>query len=67
VFIDRELYLPKAWANNEALRAATGIPPSVAYASKPQLMQRMLARALAARVPAARLGGAVEIRPIVEW
>jgi len=23
--------------------------------------------ALAARIPAARLGGAVEVRPIVEW
>jgi SRSO17 transposase len=49
--IDRELYLPKEWAEDEERRAAAKIPPAVSFATKPQLALRMIARAIAAGVP----------------
>ncbi|MFA5629922.1 MAG: IS701 family transposase [Porticoccaceae bacterium] len=50
-FIDRELYLPRQWTDDRARCAATGIPTSVDFATKPQLARRMLARALDSGVP----------------
>jgi len=52
-FLDRALYLPKAWADDDVRRQATGIPPEVAFATKPARARTMLARAFAADVPAA--------------
>ena len=49
--IDRELYLPKEWAEDPARRAAAGIPQAVGFATKPELARRMIARAIAADVP----------------
>jgi SRSO17 transposase len=49
--IDRELYLPKEWAEDLARRKAAGIPQEVAFATKPELARRMIARAIAAEVP----------------
>jgi SRSO17 transposase len=49
--IDRELYLPKEWAEDPARREAAGIPKQVAFATKPTLARRMIARAIAAEVP----------------
>jgi SRSO17 transposase len=49
--IDRELYLPKEWAEDLARRKAAGIPEEVAFATKPELARRMIARAIAADVP----------------
>ena len=49
--IDRELYLPKEWAEDPARRQATGIPEEVEFATKPELARRMIARAIAAGVP----------------
>jgi SRSO17 transposase len=49
--IDRELYLPKEWAEAPARRKAAGIPQQVAFATKPELARRMIARAIAADVP----------------
>jgi SRSO17 transposase len=49
--IDRELYLPKEWAENPARCAAAGISKEVAFATKPELARRMIARAIAAEVP----------------
>ena len=56
-FLDRELYLPQAWARDLARRGEAGVPPAVAFATKPELAQRMLERAFAAAVPAAWVTG----------
>jgi len=55
--IDRELYLPQDWAEDGARRATAGIPRAVSFATKPQLAQRMMARAIAAGVPFAWVVG----------
>jgi SRSO17 transposase len=56
-FIDRELYLPKAWTDDPARRREAGIDESVEFATKPELAIAMLTRALDAAVPAAWLTG----------
>lgn len=52
-FLDRELYLPKAWSRDEARCHEAGVPDEVEFATKPRLAEAMLARALDAGVPAA--------------
>ena len=51
-FIDRALYLPRAWTQDAERQAEAGIPAEVRFASKITLAQEMLARAFAADVPA---------------
>jgi SRSO17 transposase len=55
--IDRELYLPKSWTAEPARCAAAGIPEDTAFATKPALARRMLARTLDAGVPASWVAG----------
>jgi SRSO17 transposase len=43
--LDRELYLPEEWAGDAGRRKAARIPEDVAFATKPQLAERMLRRA----------------------
>jgi len=50
-FIDRALYLPKAWTEDSARLRATSVPEGTSFATKPQLAVRMIERALAAGVP----------------
>ena len=50
-FIDRTLYLPKAWTDDPARRAAAHVPETVEFAPKPRLARVMIERALAAGVP----------------
>jgi SRSO17 transposase len=50
--VDRELYLPKAWATDADRRAEAHVPAKVGFATKPQLAQAMLERAVDAQVPA---------------
>jgi SRSO17 transposase len=51
-FIDRELYLPKAWTEDRARCRAARVPEQVGFRTKPQLARVMLGRALDAGVPA---------------
>jgi SRSO17 transposase len=53
VLLDRELYLPREWANDVDRRQEAGVPEEVVFATKPELARQMLARALEAGVPAA--------------
>ena len=56
-FIDRELYLPKTWAQDKARREEAGVPAEVEFATKPKLGKRMLERAFAAGVRPAWVTG----------
>jgi SRSO17 transposase len=56
-FLDRELYLPKEWAADDARRREAGVPADADFATKPRLARRMLERAFAAEVPAAWVAG----------
>lgn len=56
-FLDRELYLPQGWAADAKRRKEAGVPEQVKFATKPELAQQMLARALDASVPAAWVTG----------
>lgn len=51
-FLDRELYLPKAWTDDPDRCAAAGIPRDRQFATKPELAAVMLRRAHAAGIPA---------------
>jgi SRSO17 transposase len=50
-FIDRALYLPKAWADDPARLAAAHVPPGITFATKPRLACAMIERAIAAGLP----------------
>jgi SRSO17 transposase len=55
--LDAALYLPEDWAKDKPRRQQAKVPDSVAFATKPQLAQRMLIQALEAGVPAAFVTG----------
>lgn len=50
-FIDRALYLPKAWSDDPARRTAAHVPEAVTFATKPHLARVMIERAIEAGVP----------------
>lgn len=56
-FIDRELYLPRAWTGDPARCRAAGVPEDVEFATKPALGTAMIARALDAGTPARWVAG----------
>jgi SRSO17 transposase len=56
-FLDRELYLPEAWAKDTRRRKEAGIPQAIRFATKPALALRMIERALDGGVPAAWVTG----------
>jgi SRSO17 transposase len=49
-FIDRRLYLPKAWTDDPARMAAAHVPPGTVFATKPALARQMIERAIVADV-----------------
>ncbi|MFB8267417.1 IS701 family transposase [Streptomyces sp. NPDC055955] len=55
--IDRELYIPRSWAEDAARCKQAGIPDTVGFATKPALAARMIGRALDAGVPASWVAG----------
>ena len=50
-FVDRALYLPKAWAADPARRAAAHVHEAVEFATKPRLALAVIERAVATSVP----------------
>ncbi len=52
-FVDRELYLPKEWAQDGGRREQAGVPEEVGMRTKPALAKEMLGRALEGGVRAA--------------
>jgi SRSO17 transposase len=71
-FIDRSLYLPKAWAEDPARRASAHIPQQIAFATKPHLARTMIERAIAAGVPFAwvvgdSIYGVSEVEMALRW
>ena len=50
-FIDRALYLPKAWTDDRTRMAAAHVPRGAPFRTKPQLAAAMIERAIAADVP----------------
>ena len=51
-FIDRALYLPKAWIEDPARCRAAGIPEKTVFATKPEPARTMIRQAVRAGVPA---------------
>jgi SRSO17 transposase len=60
--IDRQFYLPKEWAENEARRDGASIPTEVAFATKPALAREMDARGSTAGLPCALGAGGRDLR-----
>jgi len=50
-FIDRALYLPKAWTNNRDRMARSHVSKNTGFATKPALALAMIERAIASGVP----------------
>jgi len=48
--IDRRLYLPKGWAEDDERRSGAAVPAEVAFATKPAIAREMIAAALDAGV-----------------
>lgn len=56
-FIDRALYLPRAWTDDPGRCAAAGVPEETRFATKPALAVQLITRALDAGVPASWVTG----------
>ena len=51
--VDRQLYLPKAWAQDGTRRAKASVPEAIEFATKPAMAREMITRALDAGLPCA--------------
>jgi SRSO17 transposase len=60
--IDRRLYLPKDWIEDEERRKTAGVPDDVQFATKPKIGTTMVAAALEAGVPCAWVVGRLGLR-----
>jgi SRSO17 transposase len=71
-FIDRALYLPKAWTEDPERRREAGIPEEVPFLTKPEIGRLLLERALDSGTPATWVladevyGGDYRLRACVE-
>jgi SRSO17 transposase len=57
VLVDRELYLPKSWTDDQARCREAHVPEEVIFATKPELAWRMIERTLEADLPVAWVVG----------
>jgi SRSO17 transposase len=55
--MDRELYIPQKWTDDRDRCRAAGIGDDVAFATKPELAEKMIARAVKAEVPFSWVAG----------
>lgn len=55
--LDRELYVPKSWTDDQERCREAHMPPEVAFATKPELARRMLKRTLDSGLPVAWVAG----------
>ena len=55
--MDRELYIPQKWADDRDRCRAAGIGGDVAFATKPELAEKMIVRAVKAEVPFSWVAG----------
>ena len=55
--LDRRLFLPEEWAEDDDRRAEAGVPPGVIFRTKPALGLEMLQRAVTEGVPFHWVGG----------
>jgi SRSO17 transposase len=55
--IDRRLYLPKVWCNDQTRRQKAGVPDKVAFATKPDLAAQMITDAMEADLSAGWVAG----------
>jgi SRSO17 transposase len=51
VLVDRELYVPRSWTEDEQRCAAAGMPDDLEFATKPELARTMIERAIRAGLP----------------
>ena len=56
-FIDRALYLPKAWTGDPTRRVGAHVPADIAFTTKPQFARAIIERAIEAGVPFAWVTG----------
>lgn len=56
-FLDRALYVPAEWAEDQQRRGAAGVPEEIRFATKPVLARQMIERALANGLPARWVSG----------
>ena len=56
-FVDRELYLPEEWAADRERCCSASVPAETPFATKPELAQKMIARALATGTACAWVAG----------
>lgn len=55
--IDRRLYLPQEWINDQERRREAGVPEGVAFRTKPELALEMIQAAVSAGIPFRWVGG----------
>ena len=55
--VDRELYLPSVWADDQERCREAHVPEGVTFATKPELAWRMLERTLVTSLPVAWVTG----------
>lgn len=51
--VDRQLYLPKVWAQDNMRRTKASVPEDIDFATKPKIAREMIARTLDAGLPCA--------------